>query len=311
MPYAPFVEALRELTRSAEPGRLAALLGPARDGPDGCSPRWVVRREGPGGERPRPPIPMEADRAGQARLFEAVLTVLERLAHNGPIVLAIEDIQWADVGTRSLIAFLSRNLRHQPVVLLVTVRTDDPDPLVPTTRLLGELERQSWVERIEPDHSGARRWRACCGVQRRWWSRRRSLTVSWHGREATRSSSSSSRRRMRRAGGSAAAARPARRAGRPTRRVAERTRQVLRGAAAAGRRVDEELLAEVLGLTVPVVAEALRPAVAHGVLVDAGPMGGGYAFHHALLAEVAYSELLQGERAPPPRGVRPRTGTTR
>ena len=44
------------------------------------------------------------------------------------------------------------------------------------------------------------------------------------------------------------------------------------------------------------VADALRPAVAHGVLVDAGPMGGGYAFHHALLAEVAYGELLQGER---------------
>ena len=75
----------------------------------------------------------------------------------------------------------------------------------------------------------------------------------------------------------------------------ERTRQVLRGAAAAGRRVDGNTR-EVLGLTVPVVAEALRPAVAHGVLVDAGPMGGGYAFHHALLAEVAYGELLQGER---------------
>ena len=37
------------------------------------------------------------------------------------------------------------------MVLLVTLRTDDPDPLVPTTRLLGELERQSWVERIELD----------------------------------------------------------------------------------------------------------------------------------------------------------------
>ena len=31
IPYAPFVEALRELTRSVEPGRLAALLGPARN----------------------------------------------------------------------------------------------------------------------------------------------------------------------------------------------------------------------------------------------------------------------------------------
>ena len=197
VPYAPFVEALRELTRSTEPGRLAGLLGPARDEIGRLFPEMGGPARTPGGGGYSRPEPMEADRAGQGRLFEAILTVFERLGRNGPIVLAIEDIQWADVGTRSLIAFLSRNLRNQPVVLLVTLRTDDPDPLVPTTRLLGELERQSWVERIELGPLSAPRWQACCArsvaVAGR---RRRSLMGSWHGREATRSSSSSSRRRM-------------------------------------------------------------------------------------------------------------------
>ena len=47
------------------------------------------------------------------------------------------------------------------------------------------------------------------------------------------------------------------------------TRRVLRAASAAGRRVDEELLASVLELSVSAVGDALRPALSHGMLVDA------------------------------------------
>lgn len=298
VPYAPFVEALRELTRSAEPGRLAALLGPARDEIGRLLPE-VSRSAAPGGGATPPGVDaVEADRAGQGRLFEAVLTVLERLGRDQPVILAIEDVQWADVGTRSLITFLSRNLRHQPVLLLLTVRTDDPDPVIPTVRMLAELERQSWVERIELGPLG-----------------RPDVANLLRGLGGERiSTARTTDDVLARTGGNPffieqlAAAGIGDKADRrlpPGLRdvlvdrlgaLPDRTRQVLRGAAVAGRRVDEELLAEVLGLTVPVVADALRPAIAHGVLVDAEPMGGGYAFHHALLAEVAYGELLHGER---------------
>ena len=47
------------------------------------------------------------------------------------------------------------------------------------------------------------------------------------------------------------------------------------------------------------VADALRPAITQGILVDADRFDdtlGGYAFRHALLAEVANGELLHGER---------------
>ena len=298
VPYAPFVEALRELTRSVEPGRLAAMLGPARDAVGLLLPE-VGRSAGPGGDATPPRVDAsEADRAGQGRLFEAVLTVLERLARERPIVLAIEDVQWADVGTRSLIAFLSRNLRHQPVLLLLTVRTDDLDPVLPTVRMLAELERQSWVERIELGPLG----------------RSEVASLLRDLGEDAASTARSTADVLARSGGNPffieqlAAAGIGEGADRrlpPGLRdvlverlgsLPDRTRQLLRGASVAGRRVDEELLAEVLGLTVPVVADALRPAVVHGVLVPAGPVGGGYAFHHALLAEVAYRELLQGER---------------
>jgi predicted ATPase len=79
----------------------------------------------------------------------------------------------------------------------------------------------------------------------------------------------------------------------------EATRIVLRAAAAAGRRVDDEVLGVVLGISKKAVADALRPAVSQGVLVDAEIAGEGrpgYTFRHALLAEVAERELMHGER---------------
>jgi DNA-binding CsgD family transcriptional regulator/tetratricopeptide (TPR) repeat protein len=302
VPYAPFVEALRGLTRSTEPGRLAGLLGPARDEIGRLFPEIAHPIAAPPGRAMAPrPDASEADRSGQGRLFEAILTVLERLGRDTPIVLVIEDVQWADVGTRSLITFLSRNLREQPALMLLTVRTDDADPIGPigpTVRLLAELERQRWVERIELGPLGrsevASLLRGIGGDQMSTARVTDDVLARSGGNPffveqlaATGASEQGDRRLppglrdvlIGRLGA-----------------LPETTRLVLRGAAAAGRRVDEELLAEVLGLSVPAVADALRPAVANGVLVDAQPVGGGYAFHHALLAEVAYGELLHGER---------------
>jgi DNA-binding CsgD family transcriptional regulator/tetratricopeptide (TPR) repeat protein len=294
VPYAPFVEALRDLIRTLEPGGLVGLLGPARGEISRIFPELRTRA------MPPRPDAFEADRAGQGRLFEAVLTVLERRGRDGPILLAIEDIQWADAGTRSLITFLSRNLRSQPTLMVLTVRTDDLERSVPTVRLLAELERNAWVERIE------------LGPLER--SDVAVLLARSGGRTPIPEATDAV---LARSGGNpffveqlAAAA-----AGDPTRRplppslrdvlvdrladLPDATRRVLPAAAAAGRRVDDELLAAVLQMPVSAIADALRPAVAHGVLVDAeatGGGGGGYAFRHALLAEVAYGELLHGER---------------
>jgi predicted ATPase len=133
VPYAPIVEALRDLTRSIDPALLAGALGPAR----AEISRLLPEIGSPA--TPSQPDIAEADRGGQGRLFEAILTVLERRGRDGPVVLAIEDIQWADIGTRGLVTFLSRNLRDQPVLLLLTVRTDDLEASIPTVRLLAEL----------------------------------------------------------------------------------------------------------------------------------------------------------------------------
>ncbi|NED59216.1 AAA family ATPase, partial [Micromonospora aurantiaca] len=85
----------------------------------------------------------------RARLFEVVLTLLERLAEKGPVVLAIEDAHWADRSTRDLLAFLVRNLGGGPVLIVLTYRTDELHRTHPLRQLLAGLERLERVRRVE------------------------------------------------------------------------------------------------------------------------------------------------------------------
>ena len=114
----PFVEGLRGLVRSVERARLPAILGPDRLQLARLLPELAERSEDVSDDP-------EFDRNGQARLFELVLGVIERLSRTAPVVLVIEDLQWADEATRDLLAFLVRNLRASPTVALVSVRTDE------------------------------------------------------------------------------------------------------------------------------------------------------------------------------------------
>jgi DNA-binding CsgD family transcriptional regulator len=66
-------------------------------------------------------------------------------------------------------------------------------------------------------------------------------------------------------------------------------------AAVAGRRVGNDVLAEVTGLPEVELDEALRDAVSRHVLVPDAETGT-YQFRHALLQEAAYAEMLPGER---------------
>jgi DNA-binding CsgD family transcriptional regulator/tetratricopeptide (TPR) repeat protein len=289
-PYAPFVEAFRGLIRATDAGAVAGLLGTARSEIGRLLPE-VAASAGP--------IEAIDDRSGQGRLFEALLGVIERRAKSGPVLLIVEDAQWADEGTRSLVTFLSRNLRHAPVLILLTVRSEDLSDRGPVAQWLGELERDAWVERIELTPLG-----------------RPDLTAMLQSLSGSMPSSEFIDSIAERTAGNpffveqlAAVSTSNDAAGLPPllrdvlvarlSDLPEATRIVLRAAAAAGRRVDDEVLGVVLGLSPTAISDALRPAISHGILVDAADASGGragYEFHHSLLAEVAENELLHGER---------------
>ena len=60
-----------------------------------------------------------------ARMEEGVLAILGRLAADRPTLLVFEDVHWIDRATRDLVTFLARNFATEPLLLVLTCRTED------------------------------------------------------------------------------------------------------------------------------------------------------------------------------------------
>ncbi|HEU4947599.1 MAG TPA: AAA family ATPase [Kribbella sp.] len=71
------------------------------------------------------------------RLFGLFLDELRQPP--SPVILVIEDLHWADVGTLDLVTFLVRRLEDLPVLLVLTYRAHELDPGHAMTRALGRV----------------------------------------------------------------------------------------------------------------------------------------------------------------------------
>jgi DNA-binding CsgD family transcriptional regulator len=82
------------------------------------------------------------DGADPRTLAVAVRSALEVVAADGPVVLAVDDVQWLDSSSAGALAFALRRLREEPVLLLIARRLDDgAEP--------SDLERAMEAERVE------------------------------------------------------------------------------------------------------------------------------------------------------------------
>jgi DNA-binding CsgD family transcriptional regulator/tetratricopeptide (TPR) repeat protein len=282
LPYAPIVEALRILLSDVGVGAVRELVGPA----------WpeIARLVPALGEPDRSGL---SDQIAQARLFELLLGLFGRLSEQGPLVLVVEDLHWADRSTRELLAFLIRNLRRERLLLVMTYRNDEPGQ----QRLgpyLAELDRAGRVERLEL----ARLDQVQTGAQlvgilgaapaaelvdavfarsegNPFFTEELLAAVRAGSRELPVTLRDLLRGRVQ--------------------ALPQPTQQVLGVVAVAGRPVQHRLLAKVAGLDVPHLDAALRAGVAHQLLVIR-PHRDGYDLRHALLREVIDTDLLPGER---------------
>ena len=222
-----------------------------------------------------------------------MLTLLERLAETGPVVMIIEDAHWADRSTRDLMAFLIGSQRVlDGVLIVVSYRSDELHRTHPLRPLLAELTRLSWVERMELPRLG--RLQAD------------ELVARITGREPEPRLADQVYRRAEGNplfveellccdGGLTAELSESLRdlllAG--VQRLPEETQELLRAASAGGHRSSHALLAAVTGQDGDDLTRGLRPAVAANVLrADED----GYTFRHELGREAIYDDLLPGER---------------
>ena len=93
--------------------------------------------------------PGDTDDAGaRHRLFDAVDHALTGLATRSPLLIVVDDLQWADRGTLLLTGFLLRSARPGPLLVLGSYRDTELGRATPLTGALGELQRNGALDRI-------------------------------------------------------------------------------------------------------------------------------------------------------------------
>jgi DNA-binding CsgD family transcriptional regulator/Tfp pilus assembly protein PilF len=287
--YAPIAAALRRLVRELDPAGVEALIGPARDElarlvPElGATPARDGRPEG---------MDAPGDAFAQARLFGLLRGLLDRLGADAPVLLAVEDLHWADRSTLEFLSSLLHGLRDERLLLVCTYRSDELHRRHPLRPFLAEEERHEVVQRLEIEpFSPAELAVQVAGILGA--GADPALVARLHAR--CEGNAFFAEELLAASAGAAGPLPPSLRDVLSLRLEAlpEDARAVLRVAAAAGRQAGHRLLAAVATLPEPALLEGLRAAVAHHVLVHDSD---GYAFRHALLEEAAYADLLPGER---------------
>jgi predicted ATPase len=145
LPFAPIVEAIRPLVRDLEQD------GDAAGDPSRHAERVALEAVAgelglAAGRRASPTAAAELrPEWARSRAYEAVLDLLRRMGERRPVVLAVEDLHWADDSTRELLAFLVRNAQEERVLLLVTFRSDELHRRHPLLPWLAEVDRSTRV----------------------------------------------------------------------------------------------------------------------------------------------------------------------
>ncbi|MFF4831619.1 AAA family ATPase [Streptomyces sp. NPDC001315] len=283
LPFAPFSTALRALRRELPDALAAAATGQEEE-----LARLLPELGESGSGR--------HDEEGMGRLFELTARLLERVAADRTVVVALEDLHWADASTRHLLAYLFRTLRTGRLVVLATYRADDVHRRHPLRPLLAELDRLRTVRRLEL----ARFTRAEVGRQ-------------IAGILATEPDPAQVDDIFERSDGNAffveelaVAVGVGCRTGLTdslrdlllvrVESLPESAQNVARIVAEGGSTVEYRLLAAVARLTEDDLIEALRAAVNANILL-ATPAGDGYRFRHSLVREAVSDDLLPGERS--------------
>ncbi|HWX09902.1 MAG TPA: AAA family ATPase [Gaiellaceae bacterium] len=141
-PYGPFVEALDQLARTADPEELRAALGTGGGELTRLLPDLPVRI----GELP-PPAAADPD-TERHRLHTAVTDLLTGITRTRPALLVLEDVHWADTSTLLLLRHLTRAAGQARVLLLATFRDTEADTTDALSETLADLRRSDDIVRL-------------------------------------------------------------------------------------------------------------------------------------------------------------------
>jgi tetratricopeptide (TPR) repeat protein len=85
----------------------------------------------------------------QNRLFEAVTQFITNISRETPLLVVLDDLQWADLSSLLLLHYLARGMQKNSMLLLGAYRSTDIDANHPLTPVLTELNRERLHESIQ------------------------------------------------------------------------------------------------------------------------------------------------------------------
>ncbi len=86
--------------------------------------------------------------AEQVLLWEAVYELLVTISARTPLLIVLDDVQWADASSCELLGYLARRLHGHPIVLLMTCRENELTSKHPLRSLLAHMQREHAVETL-------------------------------------------------------------------------------------------------------------------------------------------------------------------
>lgn len=119
LPYAPVLDLLRALLTDQPPDALLPDMTAIAPDLIRLMPELAVRLPD------IPPLPSLDPEQEQRRLVHALAQFIAQIAATRPVLVIIEDLHWSDERSLDLLLRLARGLEHHPIVLLLTVRSDE------------------------------------------------------------------------------------------------------------------------------------------------------------------------------------------
>lgn len=122
VPYGPISAALEAALAATSDEQLPFVVGEAGHDLAALLPSLAVRLDRLAIDREHPTL--QAPEQLASRLTEAILGALERLARGGVVLLALEDLHWADPATRGFVLSLLRVSRPMSICLVATYQPE-------------------------------------------------------------------------------------------------------------------------------------------------------------------------------------------
>ncbi|HVM07001.1 MAG TPA: BTAD domain-containing putative transcriptional regulator [Acidimicrobiales bacterium] len=296
-PYWLWVTVLRGLLDGVDPGNLAPNVRDALADLrtlDASLERWS-----PGAT---PPPPLDDAELARTRLRRAIIESLTAIAAAQPIVLIVEDIQWADPASLQLLSLLAAELDRAPILIIATLRDGDRSPT--TAAALHSMRRagaftELHLRGLAPED--VHRYAELVAAEPLEVEVTEAIAVRTSGnplfvRELTRLLRSQ-RSLTAAAVGSAPVPEEVRETiSRRLDRLPEQCRNLLSIAASLGRRFDVDLLSRVSLVDQDSLLDQLEGAIALGLVVEDDDVALHFEFTHDLVREVLQRALGTSRR---------------